>query len=78
VRSVYFRVKELRIKIRVVGKEPKVVELGGDRKKVSEMLRELGLLSEEYIVMKGRRVLTDEDVVADGDEVVLVPVVSGG
>jgi len=75
---VYFRVKELRIKIRVVGKEPKVVELGGDRKKVSEMLRELGLLSEEYIVMKGRRVLTDEDVVADGDEVVLVPVVSGG
>ncbi len=78
MRSVYFRVKELRIKIRVVGKEPKVVELGGDRKKVSEMLRELGLLSEEYIVMKGRRVLTDEDVVADGDEVVLVPVVSGG
>ena len=75
---MYFRVKELRIKIRVVGKEPKVVELGGDRKKVSEMLRELGLLSEEYIVMKGRRVLTDEDVVADGDEVVLVPVVSGG
>ena len=70
--------KELRIKIRVVGKEPKVVELGGNRKKVSEMLRDLGLLSEEYIVMRGGRVLTDDDVVADGDEVVLVPVVSGG
>ena len=68
----------MKVKVRVVGKDPEVIELSGGRRRVSELLHELGLLSEEYIVMRGGKVLTDDDEVVDGDEVVLVPVVSGG
>ncbi len=68
----------MRVKVRVVGRDPEVIELKGDKMKVSDLLRELGLLSEEYIVMRSGKVLTEEDEVVDGDEVVLIPVVSGG
>jgi len=68
----------VKVKVRVVGKDPEVIELSGYERKVSELLRELGLLSEEYIVMRDGKVLTEDDEVVDGDEVVLVPVVSGG
>ena len=68
----------MKVKVRVVGKDPEVIELSGYKRKISELLRELGLLGEEYIVMRGGKVLTEEDEVVDGDEVVLVPVVSGG
>ena len=40
----------MRVKVRVVGRDPEVIELKGDKMKVSDLLRELGLLSEEYIV----------------------------
>ena len=68
----------MRVKVRVVGRDHEVIELSGNEVKVSDLLRKLGLLSEEYIVMRGGKVLTEEDEVVDGDEVVLVPVVSGG
>ena len=68
----------MKVVVKVVGREPKEVEVSGDRVKVKELMHELGLLSEEYIVMRSGKVLTDEDDVFDGDELVFVPVVSGG
>ena len=68
----------MRVTVRVVGGEAKDVEIVGAGRKVKDVIRDLGLLTEEYIVMRGSRVLTDEDEVCDGDELVLIPVVSGG
>jgi len=45
---------------------------------VGELLKKLGLLVEEYIVVVNGRVVTEDYVLRDGDEVKLYPVVSGG
>ena len=65
------------IKIRIAD-DSCVKEVNVKKVKVKELLSMLGLLSEEYIVVKGNEVITDEDEVVDGDEIVLYPVVSGG
>lgn len=65
------------IKVRIAN-NPRVKEINVEKIKVKELLSMLGLLSEEYIVVKGNEVITDEDEVVDGDEIVLYPVVSGG
>ena len=49
-----------------------------DQIKVKDLLALLGLSSEEYVVARNGVVVTDEDIVVDGDEVLMYPVVSGG
>ena len=49
-----------------------------DRAKIRDVLSKIGLLSEEYIVVKNGKVVTPDDEVVDGDEIILYPVVSGG
>jgi len=46
--------------------------------RVSELLKRLGLLKEEYVVARNRSVVTEDDMVSDGDKIFLYPVVSGG
>jgi len=46
--------------------------------RVSELLKRLGLLSEEYVVARNRSIVTEDDMILDGDKIFLYPVVSGG
>jgi len=65
--------------IRIVGgsKEWKI-SLGQERIRVKELLEKIGLLSNEYVVVKNGQVVSEEETVSDDDEIVLYPVVSGG
>lgn len=47
-------------------------------KRIGEVLKSLGLNTEEYIVVRNGRVVTIDEEVSNGDEIILYPVVSGG
>jgi len=53
------------------------VELGG-RRRVKELLAELGVLPEAVLVIRGRELLTADEMVREDDVVELRPVISGG
>ena len=53
------------------------VELGG-RRRVKELLAELGVLPETVLVIRGRELLTTDEIVHEDDVVELRPVISGG
>jgi len=53
-------------------------EIDVSRIKVKDLIKELGLSIEGYITVKKGLVITEEDVVENGDEIILYPVVSGG
>lgn len=55
-----------------------VVEIDRERIKVRELLEHLGLSASENLVLKHGVILTDEDEVVNGDEVVVFTVKSGG
>ena len=48
------------------------------RRRVRELLAELGVLPETVLVIRGRDLLTIDEVVAEDDVVELRPVISGG
>ena len=64
----------MRVVLRNQGRE---VEFSG-RRRVRELLAELGVLPETVLVIRGRDLLTIDEVVADDDVVELRPVISGG
>jgi len=64
----------MRVILRNQGKE---VELSG-RRRVKELLAELGLLPETVLVIRGRDLLTIDEVVREDDVIELRPVISGG
>ena len=64
----------MRVVLRNQGRE---VEFSG-RRRVRELLAELGVLPETVLVIRGRDLLTIDEVVADEDVVELRPVISGG
>ena len=64
----------MKVVLRNQGRE---VELSG-RRRVRELLAELGVLPETVLVIRGRDLLTIDEVVAEGDVVELRPVISGG
>jgi len=64
----------MKIILRNQGKE---VELAG-RRRVKELLAELGLLPETVLVIRGRDLLTIDEVVREDDVIELRPVISGG
>lgn len=65
------------IKVKVLGGREYVINTS-DGLKAKEVLRKLGLKIEEYVITKSSEVITEEDIVEDGDELILYPVVSGG
>ncbi len=65
------------IKVKVLGGREYVIN-ASNTLKVKDVLKKLGLKIEEYIVTKSGEVITEEDIVEDGDELILYPVVSGG
>ena len=64
----------MRVILRNQGRE---VELHG-RRRVRELLAELGVLPDTVLVIRGRDLLTIDEVVTEDDEVELRPVISGG
>lgn len=63
---------------RVILRNPRrEVEVRGGRR-VREILEELRVLPETVLVIRGDRLMTTDQVVADGDEIELRPVMSGG
>jgi sulfur carrier protein len=64
----------MKVILRNQGKE---VELAG-RRRVKELLAELGLLPETVLVIRGRELLTIDEVVREDDVIELRPVISGG
>lgn len=64
----------MKVVLRNQGRE---MELTG-RRRVRELLAELGVLPETVLVIRGRDLLTIDEVVAEDDVVELRPVISGG
>ena len=64
----------MKVILRNQGKE---VELSG-RRRVRELLGELGVLPETVLVIRGRELLTIDEVVREDDVIELRPVISGG
>jgi sulfur carrier protein len=64
----------VKIKLRNPSRE---VEMNG-RKRVKDVLRELDILPGTVIVIRGADLLTADEVVGDGDELEVRPVMSGG
>ena len=64
----------MKVVLRNPGRE---IELRG-RRRVRELLAELGVLPETVLVIRGRDLLTIDEVVAEEDVVELRPVISGG
>ena len=64
----------MKVVLRNQGRE---VELRG-RRRVRELLAELGVLPETVLVIRGRDLLTVDEVVSEDDVLELRPVISGG
>ena len=55
----------------------RTVEVKGP-KKVKELLRELNLVVEAHLMIKGDDLVTEDEVLYDGDQIEIRPVISGG
>ena len=60
----------------MLGGEEKEVNISG--RTVSDLLKTLGYASDEYVVTREGKILTEDDEIREGDRLVLVPVISGG
>lgn len=47
-------------------------------KKVKDVLRELNLLVEAHLVIRGDELVTEDEMLADKDDIEIRPVISGG
>lgn len=64
--------------MKVVLRNPsREVELAG-RRRVKELLKELDILPDTVLVIRGRELLTADAVVAEDDVIEVRPVISGG
>jgi sulfur carrier protein len=64
----------VKIKLRNPSRE---VEMHG-RRRVKDVLRELNIMPGTVLVIRGADLLTADEVVGDGDELEVRPVMSGG
>ena len=55
----------------------RTVEIKGP-KKVKELLRELNLVIEAHLVIKGDDLVTEDEMLYDKDQIEIRPVISGG
>ncbi len=53
------------------------VELQGP-KRVADIFKALELIPEAFLVIRGRDLMTEDEIVADGDSIEVRPVISGG
>jgi sulfur carrier protein len=55
----------------------RTVELKGP-KKAKDVLRELSLIVEAHLVIRGDELVTEDELLSDHDEIEIRPVISGG
>ena len=55
----------------------RTVEVKGP-KRAKELLRELNLVVEAHLVIKGADLVTEDEMLYDGDQIEIRPVISGG
>jgi len=55
----------------------RTVEIKGP-KKVKDVLRELRLMSEAHLVIRGDELVTEDELLSDQDQIEIRPVISGG
>ncbi len=65
------------IRVRILGGPTREVDYR-EGMKVIDVLRSIGVMSSEYVVVKNGRIVAEDEPIEDGDELVLYPVVSGG
>lgn len=53
------------------------LELQGP-KRVADLFKELDLIPEAYLIIRGQDLLTEDEILADGDTLEIRPVISGG
>jgi len=53
------------------------LELQGP-KRVADLFKELDLIPEAYLIIRGQDLLTEDEILADGDTIEIRPVISGG
>lgn len=53
------------------------IELPGP-KQVRQLFKELNLIPEAYLVIRGQDLVTEDETLADGDTIEIRPVISGG
>jgi sulfur carrier protein len=53
------------------------IEIKGP-KRTKDLLRELNLVMEAHLVIRGDELVTEDEILADGDQVEIRPVISGG
>ncbi|MGC9181527.1 MoaD/ThiS family protein [Thermogladius sp.] len=63
------------VRVRVTGEGERVVE---NVSSVRELLTRVGLVGEEVVVLRKGVILTEDDELSDGDEVIVYVVKSGG
>ncbi len=47
-------------------------------KRVADLFKELNLIPEAFLVIRGQDLLTEDEMVTDGDTIEIRPVISGG
>ena len=47
-------------------------------KRVADIFKELQLIPEAFLVIRGQDLMTEDEIVADGDSIEVRPVISGG
>lgn len=55
----------------------RMVEIKGP-KRVKDVLRELQLMSEAHLVIRGDELVTEDELLSDQDQIEIRPVISGG
>ena len=64
--------------MKVIFRNPsREIEIPG-RRRVKELLRDLGVLPDTVLVIRGKELLTGDAVVSDEDVIEVRPVISGG
>lgn len=53
------------------------MELQGP-KSVRNIFKELGLIPEAYLIIRGSDLMTEDEILGDGDTIEIRPVISGG
>jgi len=47
-------------------------------KQVADIFKELNLIPEAFLIIRGQDLMTEDETVADGDSIEIRPVISGG
>lgn len=66
------------VEIIIVGQKKITRKIDVDNITIEELMEKLGLLASEYVVLKNGLIVSDKDVVRNGDKIILYPVKSGG